>query len=93
MRYLMKIVIPTPAENPVAGEADFNTRLADVLRRIGATVSYSRDEDGRRVDYALIDLEPAGLTPAAEAVFRFLKVKSEFMPEVVPQSYFGRSGY
>lgn len=93
IRFLMKVAVPTPAENPSAADANFNGTLQDLFRHLGALATYSRVEDGRRVDYALLALEPAQITPAAERVFRLLQVKPEFLPEVVPQPYYGRSGY
>jgi hypothetical protein len=93
MRFLMKIVMPDAAQNPLVGETQFQDRLQGVLRQIGALANYSRDEDGRRVDYVLVDLTPEQITAAAEPVFRLLKVKPEFLPEIVPRPYYGRSGY
>ena len=93
IRFLMKIVIPTPVENPSAADANFNGMLQDMFRQLGALAAYARMEDGRRVEYVLLALEPAQITPAAERVFRLLQAKPEFLPEVVPQPYYGRSGY
>jgi len=93
MRFLMKIVMPDAAQNPLVGEAQFHDRLQGVFRLIGALANYSRSEDGRRVDYVLVDLAPEQITAAAEPVFRLLKVKPEFLPEIVPRPYYGRSGY
>ena len=33
------------------------------------------------------------ITAVAEPMFRFLKVKPEFLPEVAPKPYYGRIGY
>ncbi|HEX3755139.1 MAG TPA: hypothetical protein VHV26_08695 [Rhizomicrobium sp.] len=85
--------MPTAAENPAAADANFNQALQDLFRQLEALASYSRMEEGRRVEYVLLALEPAQITPAAERVFRLLQVKPEFLPEVVPQPYYGRSGY
>ena len=85
--------MPTAAENPSAADAKLNQALQDMFRQLGALAAYSRMEEGRRVEYVLLALEPREITPAAERVFRLLQVKPEFLPEVVPQPYYGRSGY
>jgi hypothetical protein len=93
MRFLMKIPVPTPAENAVAADPEFDEKLRRLFSSIGALATYSNIVDGRRIDYVLVDVELSLLTARAETVFRFLGVKPEFLPEVVPQPYYGRSGY
>jgi hypothetical protein len=93
MRFLMKIPIPTVAENPITGTPQFDTALRDTFQRIGAKAVYSRAEEGRRVDYVLVDIAPERIAATAEPVFRLVGVKPEFLPEVVPAPYYGRSGY
>jgi hypothetical protein len=94
MRLLMKIAIPTVAENAVAGYPKFNEELRALFLALGAKATYSNTLDGRRCDYVLVDLDDVTQIPeVAEPVFRFLKVKPEFLPEVTPKSYYGRVGY
>jgi hypothetical protein len=93
MRFLMKVEIPTAAENALAGDPKFNEKLQDLFLRLGAQATYTRTQGERRVDYVLVDIAAAQITAVAEPVFRLLKVKPEFLPEIVPQPYFGRAGY
>ncbi len=93
MRFLIKIVLPTAAENPLVGEPDFESRLNALFRRIGALANYPGSQDGRRIEYVLVEVDPGQITPTAEPLFRFLGVKPEFLPEMVPSPYYGRSGY
>jgi len=94
MRFLMKIAIPTAAENPAVGEPQFNEKLRSFFLKLGAEATYSNMLDGRRFDYVLVDIpDVTQITAVAEPVFRFLKVKPEFLPEVAPQPYYGRFGY
>ena len=94
MRLLMKIAIPTAAENAVVSDPKFNEELRALFLKLGAEATYSNTLDGRRFDYVLVDLEDVTqITAVAEPVFRFLKVKPEFLPEVAPKPYYGRAGY
>ena len=94
MRFLMKVAIPTAAENAAVSDPKFNEELRGLFLKLGAEASYSNTLDGQRFDYALIDIpDVTQITAVAEPVFRFLKVKPEFLPEVAPQPYYGRIGY
>ena len=94
MRFLMKIAIPTAAENAAVNDPKFNEELRKVFLKLGAEATYSSTFEGRRFDYVLVDLnDVTQITAAAEPVFRFLKVKPEFLPEVAPKPYYGRVGY
>ena len=94
MRLLMKIAIPTAAENAAVSDPKFNEKLRSLFLKLGAEATYSNTLDGRRFDYVLVDLDDVTqMTAVAEPVFRFLKVKPEFLPEVAPQPYYGRVGY
>jgi hypothetical protein len=93
MRFLMKITIPSLAENAIVGDPEFEAKLRALFLSFGALATYSNSIDGRRLDYVLVDLVPARITATAESVFRFLGTKPEFLPEVVPQPYYGRTGY
>jgi hypothetical protein len=94
MRLLMKIAIPTAAENAVVCDPKFNEKLRSLFLKLGAEATYSATLDGRRFDYMLVDIsDVTQITAVAEPVFRFLKVKPEFLPEVAPKPYYGRTGY
>jgi hypothetical protein len=94
MRLLMKIAIPTAPENAVVSDPKFNEKLRSLFLKLGAEATYSTTLDGRRFDYVLVDIpDVTQITAVAEPVFRFLKVKPEFLPEVTPKPYYGRVGY
>lgn len=90
MRFLMKIPIP---EDVTADNLQFEENLKLLISSIGALATYSNTIEGRRLEYVLVDIAPAQITATAEPVFRLLGVKPEFLPEIVPQPYYGRSGY
>ena len=89
MRLLMKVVLP-----------DGTSRPRRISRRNGARCSNAsarwptiRKEQGR-LQHVLLDPDPSQITPIAEAVFRLVGVKPEFLPEIVPPPYYGwRGGY
>ena len=90
MRLLLKLPIPTAAENAVAGEADFGPRLNGLFKELGAEKIFSRRAEGRVIAYALFEIEdPARIFAIAEPLSRWLKVKPEFFPETVGRSFFG----
>lgn len=94
MRLLVKVPIPSNAENPVIGNPGFEEELRRVFLGIGAQAIYSQIVDGKRVEYALVDIaDIARINSLAEPIFRFLGVKSELLPEMTPKPYYGRSGY
>ena len=86
MRFLIKIPIPATAENTVAG--DFDETLKQLFLKIGAQAAYSKTEEGRRVDYVLIDIEDVTrITALAEPIFHLLQVRPEFLPEIAPDKF------
>lgn len=90
MRLLMKLPIPTAAENAVAGEPGFSEKLNTLFRELGAQAIFSRRSETRVIAYALFDiLEPPQILAIAERISLWLKVKPEFLPETVGKSYFG----
>jgi hypothetical protein len=93
MRLLMKITLPTPAENPEVEDGDFNRNLQKLFTEVGGLGSHSTLEDGRRVEWVIVDIDPALITPTAKFIFEHLKVKPEFVPEMTPKPYFRRVGY
>lgn len=89
MRLLMRVVLPAAPENPLP--QDFEAQWRALLKRIGALAAHAR-ENGR-AQYVLIDPDPSQITPIAEAVFRLVGVKSEFLPEIAPPPYYGLRNY
>jgi len=70
---------------------ELGAQWRDLLKRVGALASYPREEG--RVQYVLVEADPSQITPIAEAVFRLVGVKPEFLPEIVPQPYYGLRNY
>jgi hypothetical protein len=87
----MRIVIPEPTVNPFLVAPDFEAQWQALLKRIGALASYPREQG--RFQHVLIEVTPSQITPTAEAVFRLVGVKPEFLPEIVPQPYYGLRNY
>ena len=81
--------IALPAAVPAA--PDFEMQWRALLKRIGALASYPREQG--RLQFVLVEADPSQITPIAEAVFRLVGVKPEFLPEIVPQPYYGWRGY
>ena len=88
MKLLMKIMLPAATGNSVLAAPDFEAQWGALLKRIGALAVYPRQPGG--IQYVLVQLELTEITPIAEAVFRLVGVKPEFLPEIVPQSYYGQ---
>jgi len=63
MRLLMKIAIPTAAENAVVRDPKFNEELRALFLKLGAEATYSNTLDGRRFDYVLVDLDDVTQSP------------------------------
>jgi hypothetical protein len=92
MRLLMRIVIPAATVNPFLAAPDFEAQWRVLPKRIGALASYPREQG--RIQHVLVEADPSQITPIAEAVFRVVSVKPEFLPEIVPPPYYGwRGGY
>jgi hypothetical protein len=91
MRLLIRIVLPDATVNPVLAAPDFEAQWRALLKRIGALADYPRDQG--RIQYVLVEADPSQITPIAEAVFRLVGVKPEFLPEIVPQPYYGLRNY
>lgn len=87
MRLLMRVVVP-PA---VLAAPDSLVQWRALLQRIGALSSHPREEG--RIQQVLIDIEPSQITPIAEAVFRLVGTKPEFLPEIAPPPYYGLKSY
>ena len=81
----MKVVLH--AGSPVFVASDFEAQWQTLLKRIGALAAYPKEQG--RLQYVLIQADPKQITPIAEAVFRFVGVKPEFLPEIVPPPYYG----
>ena len=87
----MRIVIPAATVNPFLATPDLEAQWQSLLKRIGALASYPREQG--RLQHVLVDIAPSQITPIAEAVFRLIGVKPEFLPEIVPPPHYGLRNY
>ncbi len=87
----MRIVIPAATVNPFLAAPDFEAQWRVLLKRSGALASYPREQG--RIQHVLVEADPSQITPIAEAVFRLVGVKPEFLAEIVPPPYYGLRGY
>jgi hypothetical protein len=87
----MRIAIPAETANPFLAVPEFEVQWRALLKRIGALASYPREQG--RIQHVLIDLDPGQITPIAEAVFRLVHIKPEFLPEIAPPPYYGLRNY
>ena len=87
----MRVALPAEAPGPILAAPDFGPQWQALLERIGALSNNVREEG--RVQYVLIDAAPTQITPVAEAVFRLVGVKPEFLPEIAPPPYYGVRNY
>jgi hypothetical protein len=87
----MRVVIPAAAANPFQVSPDFEVQWRVLLKRIGALASYPKEQG--RLQHVLVDIDPGQITPIAEAVFRFVGVKPEFLPEIAPPPHYGLRNY
>jgi hypothetical protein len=86
MRFLMRIEMPTEAENPEVAESGFNDKMRALLLKVNAKSASFGVVDGRRVDEIIVDVKDATELPGiAEPFFRWLKVKAEFLPELTKE--------
>ena len=83
--------VALPAATPILAAPDFEAQWGALLKRIGALASYPREQG--RIQHVLVEADPSEITPIAEAVFRLVGVKPEFLPEIVPPPYYGLRGY
>ena len=90
MRMLIRIALPAATANALTAP-DLEAQWRALLKRIGALAAHPREEG--RLQYVLIDVDPRQITPIAEAVFRLVGVKPEFLPEIVPTPYYGLRNY
>ena len=91
MKLLMRVVLPAATVSSVLAAPDFEAQWRALLKRIGALADYPREQG--RLQYVLVEADPGQITPIAEAVFRLVGVKPEFLPEIVPQPYYGLRNY
>jgi hypothetical protein len=88
MRLLMRVTLPA---DPTLVPADFPTQWQALLKRIGALSADAREQG--RLQFVLLDIEPAQITPIAEAVFRLAGAKPDFLPQIAPPPYYGVRNY
>jgi hypothetical protein len=90
MRLLLKLPVPTPAENAAVSEPGFGAKLNALFKDLGAQRIFSRRAEGRLIAYALFEIDdPSRIFAIAAPLSTWLKVKPEFFPESVGKSYFG----
>lgn len=86
MRFLMKIEMPTAAENPAINAPDFNDRMRALLGQINAERASFSVTNGRRVDHIIVNVADPTELPAKAAPFHaWLQVKAEFFPEMTAE--------
>ena len=90
MRLLMRLAIPAETANPFLAP-EFEAQRRALLKRLGALASYPKEQG--RLQHVLVDIDPGQIMPIAEAVFRFVGVKPEFLPEIAPPPYYGVRNY
>ena len=86
----MRVALPPETASAVLAAPDFEAQWRALLKRIGALATYPREQG--RLQHVLIDADLSQITPIAEAVFRLMGVKPEFLPEIVPPPYYGWRG-
>ena len=86
MRLLMRVTLPTDSM-----PADFPVQWQALLKRIGALSADAREQG--RLQFVLLDIEPAQIMPIAEAVFRLAGAKPDFLPQIAPPPYYGVRNY
>jgi hypothetical protein len=87
----MKIPIPQKGQSAVRLDSDFDAKWKTLLAGLGAQSVHSNDSNTDRIDYAVFDIRDLALMfELAKTVHQWLGVKPEFLPEVVPKSYFGQ---
>ena len=82
----MRVSFP-PTKSPALAATDFDLKWQLMLKRIGALNADVREQG--RLHFVMLDIEPSQITPIAEAVFRLAGVKPDFLPQIVPQPYYG----
>jgi hypothetical protein len=84
VKFLIKIPMPTPAENPAVAAADFKDRMLALVKQVRAERAYfATEDDGRRIDYVVVNVADATELPAmAEPFYDWLGVKVEFLPQM-----------
>lgn len=85
MRLIMRVALSP--DNPAPAASDFDLKWQLMLKRFGALSADTREQG--RLHFVLLDIEPEGITPIAKAVFQLAGVKPDFLPQIVPQPYFG----
>jgi len=83
MRFLMRLQMPSEAENPQVAAPDFNDKMRLLLQQIKAERASFGMVDGRRVDSIIVNVADATELPAKAAPFyRWLKARAEFLPQM-----------
>lgn len=83
MRFLMRLQMPTEAENPEVAAPDFNDKMRLLLQQIKAERASFGMVEGRRVDSIIVNVADATELPAKAAPFhKWLKARAEFLPQM-----------
>jgi hypothetical protein len=86
MRFLMRIQMPSEAENPQVADPGFNGKMRELLLKVNARSATSGMIDGKRVGHVIVDVDdPAELPAIAEPFIQWLKVLPEFLHELSPE--------
>ena len=81
MRYLVRFQIPIEAGNEALRNAEFGSRMQQLLSDINAEAAYFTAVDGQRGGYIVVNFDDASKIPAiAEPLFFWLKANLEFIP-------------
>jgi hypothetical protein len=85
MRMIMRVTLPP--EIPALATPDFALKWQLLLKRIGALSADAREQG--RLHFVMLDVEPGQITPIAQAVFQLTGTRPDFLPQIVPQPYYG----
>ena len=81
MRYLVRFQIPIEPGNEALRNAEFGSRMQQLLSDINAEAAYFAAVDGQRGGYIVVNFDDASKIPAiAEPLFFWFKANVEFIP-------------
>jgi hypothetical protein len=81
MRMMLKILVPTEADNDAVKDGSLAKLLADTIRKLNAEASYFVAQDGLRCALIFFDMKDSAELPAiAEPLFMGLNAEVEVVP-------------